>query len=139
MRTTDNPRDAVDVLRHLVDTYACDESVVGHPINLARLPQLRMLERCGLVEIREVVLNKRWVTTAAGAIWLTLREAGLAKTVRLDDDILNTQKGFWMSRTEAVCAAILLERQGLAQMTNATGGGVDYPSFEPLHLTYTPA
>ncbi|USN14648.1 hypothetical protein DOMOVOI_01740 [Brevundimonas phage vB_BpoS-Domovoi] len=139
MRTTDDPRDAEDVLRHLVAVYARDESVVGHPINLARLPQLRMLERCGLVEIREVVLNKRWVTTAAGAIWLTLREAGLAKTVSLDDDILNTKKGFWMTRAEAIAAAILLERQGMAQMTNATGGGVDYPTFEPIHLTLAPA
>ncbi|UTC28788.1 hypothetical protein MARCHEWKA_02760 [Brevundimonas phage vB_BpoS-Marchewka] len=54
-------------------------------------------------------------------------------------DNLNTQKGFWMTRAEAIAAAILLGRQGMARMTSASGGGVDYPTFEPLHLTLAPA
>lgn len=139
MRETDNPRDGQDVLSHLVTVYAGRASLVGDARNLARLPQLRTLERLGLAEIREVVLEKRWVATAAGVIWLTLLETGPAKTVSLDDDILNTQKGFWMTLDEAVYAALLLERQGMVRITSASGGVVDYPSIEPIHLTLVPA
>lgn len=122
------------LLEALVQTYARPETLVVSTLSFARLRMLRALEHAGLVEIKDVVLEKRWVVTAAGAIWLALVKAGSDTGLNLDRDILCGKIGFWMSRAEAVEGMLRLRRDGLCRITRLDGSDPEDPCHAEVLL-----
>ena len=131
---TENHKLAELTLTRLKASYAADWSLVGHPDNIANLPVLRALERADLIKIEVVVMNKSWVVTAAGAIWLALVKAGPEKRLSLDRDILCTPIGYWMRRSDAVDGMLSLDRAGLCDVTDVNGQRPEYLSITPVFL-----
>lgn len=127
--STNNAHTTRSLLEGLVVDYGGDRSLVGHPVNMHRLPMLRALEHSGLIEIKVVVLVKRWVVTAAGMIWLLLIRQGPSEGLHLDRDILCGKDGYWMTRHEAVEGMMHLKREDLAFVTDLFGG----TPLDPCH------
>jgi hypothetical protein len=68
--------ETAEILDHLHTFYGHRQTLVMHQSILDMLPQLRALERDGLVEITTLVLEKRWVSTPGGALWRLLHRSG---------------------------------------------------------------
>lgn len=127
--TKTNADQAMMMLEHLIRAYGQEESLVGHRLNLMRLRTLRALEHAGLIEIKTVVLVKRWVVTAAGVIWVLLRRVEPGAGLHLDRDILCGKDGYWMTRDEAIEGMMRLKRDDLAVITDLFGGA----PLDPCH------
>lgn len=92
--------DAVNILEALARDYGQPASVVGRWAPLDRvqaLARLRALEMVGLTAIKSVVLEKRWVVTAAGVVWLMLNQVG-GRVSRAQ--VLCSPVGYWMTADE---------------------------------------
>lgn len=129
----------VSVVNFTHNLYGHDRTCVLADEMQDYLPVLRALEAAGLVAIREVTLNKRWVCTAAGAIWRHMDMKPKQDEFSIDRDFLIAPAYGWMSSQEAFAAAQMLAATKLivqvdgfsvySPLRESVPGAQHYPRF----------